>query len=433
MKLVKAICILGPAALAALAAQLAAGQPARTDINPALLYYQAFLLAPEPLPRADDDYLGTTGRGLKLPEGFGNLAAGYDNQFALVRQAARATVPCDWGIDFTAGPATLLPHLARTKAVAVATGLRVMWALQEGRQADARDDLLGAFVLARNVARDGTLIPTLVQQAAELIVSYDFAENFGRFSPETLAQVAQGFAAAPALHTVAECVPAERAMIEGWLLRRVRELQAANPGDDAKTMAGIGELFARAGDIRQDLPRMANYGDAGQTEWWQKVNAAAGGTSEGVVRLVQDLGALSQRAAEVTALPPGKSKSRLQKFQAEIEHSPNPLIAFLSPSWERARLREIKVLVVEAMLRAAIEYKLHGEPGLRTVADPCGQGPFTFQRFSFEGTDRGFQLKSAYDGSGFQESLIFVEKEGPAFLVDGPHVGTGRRALEGKK
>src|SRR5271157_2032243 len=139
MKLRKPMCVW---MLAALTAASAAGQASRTDINPALLYYRAFLLAPEALSDADNDYLGSReGRGQKLPERFGKIVARYDSQFALVRQAARATVPCDWGIDFSRGAGTLLPHLAQAKAVAIAAGLRARWALQEGRQADARDDV----------------------------------------------------------------------------------------------------------------------------------------------------------------------------------------------------------------------------------------------------------------------------------------------------
>lgn len=50
----------------------------------------------------------------------------------------------------------------------------------------ARDDLLAAFVLGRNVSRDGTLIGTLVQHACEAIIFATVAGNFGQFSPETL-------------------------------------------------------------------------------------------------------------------------------------------------------------------------------------------------------------------------------------------------------
>jgi hypothetical protein len=71
------------------------------------------------------------------------------------------------------------------------------------------------------------------------------------------------------------------------------------------------------------------------------------------------------------------------------------------------------------MVRAATEYKLHGEEGLKHIVDPYSQSPFEFQRFVFEGTDRGFELKSTYTTRGTAERLIFVEKDGPPFSVTG--------------
>src|SRR5205809_6213373 len=101
------------------AAPAFAGTPQfRTDINPALRYYQAFILAPDLAP-ADRDFLFERDwRGQKLPEKIGELLGNYDRQFTIVRQAVGATVECDWGIDLTPAPATLLPHLARNKKIA---------------------------------------------------------------------------------------------------------------------------------------------------------------------------------------------------------------------------------------------------------------------------------------------------------------------------
>jgi hypothetical protein len=90
-------------------------------------------LAPDPMSDADDAYLySKEGLSQPSPERYGKIYAGYDNEFKLVRQAAWTTVPCDWGIDLSEGPATLLPHLARCKAVAQAARFRVVWSLDHG-------------------------------------------------------------------------------------------------------------------------------------------------------------------------------------------------------------------------------------------------------------------------------------------------------------
>ncbi len=416
-KCVKSICIL---MLLAGGASVGAGEEAlRTDINPALLYYQAFLLAPEPMSRADMEYLGTKdGHRWKLPERFGKIVPGYDNQFKLVRVAARSTAPCDWGLDTGEGPNTLLPHMARVKAVAQAAVVRVRWELQHGLQAEARDDLLGTVAMARNVSRGGVLISTLVQIATEAIACDIVAENFGRFSADTLKRLADGFEAAPPRGTVAGCIPAEKTMCLDWLARRIQEMQAANPGDDAKAMKTLGELF----DLMVVEPKTGPDANSAQTFSWERLVQAAGGTSQGVLKLIRDLDATAQELKAILTLPYGDFESRANAFKAEVRKSPNPLVPLMVPGWERARGREFRIQVYLAMIRAAVEYKLHGDSGFQAVTDPCGQGPFVLRRFVFQGVDRGFQLTSALNAPD-SRSLIFVEKEGEPFHVDGPRVG----------
>src|SRR5258706_1210344 len=148
-----------------------AAEQARTDINPALSYYQGYLLAPK-LNESDRQYLfETEWRGKHLDERFGGLVEKYDNQFKFLRQAALEKAPCDWGIDMSRGPETLLPALAPAKLTAQTARLRAMWHLQNGRQAEARTEVLDAFVLGRNVSRDGVLISALVQVAIENIIA----------------------------------------------------------------------------------------------------------------------------------------------------------------------------------------------------------------------------------------------------------------------
>ena len=383
-------------------------EPYRTDINPALLYYQAFLLAPAPMSDADRDYLvSKKGKEEKLPERFGQIVAGCDNQFLLVRQAGHATVSCDWGLDYSRGINMMLPHLGRVKAVAQAAQLRAVWDLQHGRQEDARDDLLAAFVLSRNAGSDPILIGALVQDANEAIVYSTVAQNFGQFSPETLKQLVDGFDAAPARRTIAACFSMEKTAGD-WLIRKVLELQKANSDDDA-VMANLREIALAATN--------------GDTNLWSRIVAASAGTSEGVIRLLRETKPLAPRVAEIMALPQPEYEIQAKQFFADCHKSPNPLIDESAIGWEKSRQREFKAQAQLAMIHAAVEYKLHGEAGLKNVMDPFGNGPFGFQRFVFKGVDRGFELKSAYAGADAPFVMIFVEKQGSAFQVTGPDAG----------
>jgi len=388
-------------------------EPYRTDINPALLYYQSFIMGAQ-LPQADHDYLFTNQwQGQQLPARFGELVSQSDNEFKLVRQAAHATVPCDWGIDWSAGPYTFLPHLARVKATIQMAQLRAIWNLQNGLQAGAGDDLIAAFTLARNGSRDNSLIAVLVQIAGEAIVNSTVAANFGRFSPETLKELMEGFDAAPPRGTMANAIATtESHCFSDWAEARVSELRKEYPGDDAKVLDSFRSIFE-------------DFGDAGQldTNTWSRIVAATGGTSEGFLKLVREMQPMYTRLDAIAALPQPEFEVQIKLFYADIRKSSNPLIAAIFPDFEKARVKEFASLTDSAMVRAAVEYKLHGEAGLQSVNDPYGHGPFQFQRFFFEGVDRGFELKSAYAGRGFPEAMIFVEKDGPPFHVNGKYAG----------
>jgi hypothetical protein len=396
-------------ALLILTLPAAHGEPFRTDINPALLYYRAFLLAPDPMSDADRNYLESKkGKEEKLPERFGQIVAGYDNQSRMVRQAAHATVPCDWGVDLSAGPNTLLPHLGRARTVVQAAQLRAVWDLQHGRPEDARDELLASFVLGRNAGKDGLLIGALVQCAIEGQTYGTVAQHFGEFPPQILKELEEGFDAAPARYPMAACIPTGK-YFGDWILSKFQEMQKAHPGDDAKVMAGFREMVLAVTDHDTNL--------------WSQIVAASAGTSEGVVKLLGEVDSLIPRVAELMALPQPEYEIQTQQFFADCHKSPNPFIAKSVLGWEKGRPREFRVQAQLAMVHAAAEYKLHGEAGLKSVMDPFGNGPFAFQRFVFKGVDRGFELKSAYAGADAPFVMIFVEKQGPAFEISGPDAG----------
>jgi hypothetical protein len=388
------------------------GKLFRTDINPALRYYQAFLEMPN-LPEPDHQELFVREwRGQPLNERFGELVSKYDTEFRFLREAARAEVPCDWGIDLTEGPDALLPGLARAKAAAQVSRLRVMWHLQNGRQVAARDDLLAAFALGRNVSRDGVLVSALVQIAIENISQSIVAENFHQFQPETLQQIVDGMSAAPARGTIAQCIPAERHSFHDWLLRKVQEVQHANPRDNAKTVERLSELFARVGGEAEPDKAFA-----------ARVMEAGGGTTEGVLKLIRELAPLYDQVAALMTLPHGPFEEQMARFMADVEKHSNPLVPKLFTVFAKCRTREFAALVRLAMLRAGVEYKLRGEAGLNSVADPCGNGPFAVRRFIFEGEDHGFELRSAYNGRGHEEVLIFLEKASLPIFLDGKNAG----------
>ncbi len=404
-----------PLALLALAVSASGAESFRTDINPALLYYQSFLVAPQAMANEDFDYLYARDSRIQLPDKFGKIAEDYDRQFKLVRRAAHSTVPCDWGIDLSDGPDALLPHLARAKAVAQATRVRVLWDLQNGRQEDAQADLVAAVVLGRNASSDGTIISILVQLAVESIEYSTLAETFGHFTPAALQHLEEGLAAAPARRTFAQGIEFEDKNFRGWLVNKIKGYQQAHPGDDAKVLEEIHAL----------LPSFQNP-DKIESGVWERLLRAAGNTSDGILKLLEAQQSLKEEFAHIVALPYAQADPALKEFTKRVDASTNPFVSLTFPPIAQSSRREFRVQVWEAMVKAAIEYQLHGESGFKAVRDPCGNGPFTMERFHFGGVDRGFILKSSYTGSGFPEVLIFVETDGMPFYVDGPKAGKAR-------
>ena len=159
---------------------------------------------------------------------------------------------------------------------------------------------------------------------------------------------------------------------------------------------------------------------------WERITQAGGNTSDGIMRLLRQEDLAYDRLAKVMALPFSQFDQQAKAFAADLDREQNPMVAEALAACFKARQREFRTQVLMAMVRAAVEYRLHGESGLLSVKDPCGQGPFAFERFMFEGVERGLRLESAFHGSGFPEVMIFVDKPGHPFFLAGPHAGEAR-------
>ncbi|MBI3417379.1 MAG: hypothetical protein HY043_18965 [Verrucomicrobia bacterium] len=410
MKTIKSVLLL--AGLLATSATLQAASPYRTDVNPALIYMQAFSLLPE--RSAEEQKLFENRQTSRVNEKYGALAVRYDTVFRLVRRAADLKQRADWGVDFADGPEMLLPHLAKAKAVAQAAQFRARFFLESGKEDEAVQDLLGALALGRQASADGTLISTLVQIAIDHIVDYTVAENFYAFSPEALKKLMDGIDASPTGNTISQCIGMGERFFMTWYQRKIEEFQAAHRGDEAKVVSNIRELLAAT--LVDESNREKNYERADQ------FIQAAGGTSDGMLALVAALGPLYNEMQAVATLPYDRFGPANTAFFDKIQNSNNVLAKELFPALGKARNKEFRYQARLEMLRAAVQFRLNGEAGLKSVRDPFGSGPFNYRRFVFQNVDRGFELKSSYPEEP-AEVIIFVEKSGPPFTVVGPSAG----------
>lgn len=389
-----------------------AAEPHRTDINPALLYWQAFAMLPDLSEDDQKHFFELDWRNRPMDQHAGELTSRFDATFRLLRQAAESKVRCDWGIDLSPGPDTFLPHLAKAKRCSQAAVLRARWFIREGRPAAARDDLIAAFVLGRNVATDGVVISTLVQLAIEGIVTGDIVQQWPLIQPSMINELLLAFEKAPARSTVGASIKTERAMFYGWLVRKVQQIQSTSPSEDdaLKTLTLL-------------LDRIVAEPGQDRTGFGADVIDAAGNSTAGLLAYLRQAEPLYIELEKVMQLSYSRFEPAMAQLRDRVADHPNLIVREFMPALLNVRLKEFRAISRLAMLQAAYQHHLDPVAGLGRVPDPFGTGPFEMSRFTLDGVDRGFKLRSQLRMPEFPEVLIFAEKTGSAFYIDGPKAG----------
>jgi hypothetical protein len=375
----------------------------RTDVNPALTYWQAFAARPEFTPEEQklwEKHWDT----IPLGNEFTPLVERLDPSFRLFRRAVQCTQPCDWGYDFADGPELLLPGLAKAKNTAQQAVFRARYFLERGREDDAVQDLLAAFVLGRHASTDGTLISALVQIAVESIVADCVAINFHYFSRESLKRLSDGIEASPARGTIARSTQFEKEALYGWFARKIREIRARHGGNEQNAMAEIRSLLVKTTTDEESKTAP----EQGPTAKAEAMIAAAGGTSEGLLDYIDEGTRIYDELVLIAQLPYAEFQQQIKGFDERIEGQSNLFVKQLIPALGKARSREFTALNRLAMLRAAIAYRLEGEAGYKNVQDPFGSGPFGFRRVENHPNGQGRIV-----GSGFELSSELINVSGP--------------------
>lgn len=390
----------------------------RRDINPALIYFQAYQAMPQ-LNEEDTKHLFETSldsipSGKPFDERARKLLTEYDNSFKLLNRARFSQVPCEWGYDLSDGPEALLGGLAPAKRLTQAAVLRAHAALDDNNFEKAASDLLAAFVTGRNLATDGILISSLVQFAIENIVNSYVAGHYYRFTPEQLDSLIAQMDAAPRRGLVAATIAAEKTSFFGYTYRRTEALIAEAQGNS-------GQFWTRFQAFWD--PIATDYETKKTSPTAAELKQLTGGNPAQIIQLLNEMPALYDETERVLALPWSEFSQAHSALTARITASSNPFIKEFFPVFHNLRGKEFSVLVRHEMIRAAAAYKKGGPQAFAAVADPLTGKPFEFTRFQFEGVDRGFKLRTPVQFRDFDEVLIFVEKPGKPFRLDGKNAG----------
>ncbi len=377
--------------VAALTGFAGAGSLPRTDVNPALLYWQAFNLFPR-LTEAEAEAFLT--EPPSLPQGEGErIAAQYDNAFRLIRRAVLMRVSCDWGTDLADGPRALIANVARLRHTVQAAQARAHYALEAGRPRDAAEDLVATLVLGRHSGARRTLVATMVGIGTEEAVVAFVAANFDRFSPESLRLLVQQCDAAPPRPTVRQAMETERVVFWAWLIARLEDIQAACPDDTSKGLAGVRELFRSAVG---DGDRMVD-----------DLIEDCGHTTTGLVTSLRQLGGFYDQVSKIAGSTPPALEDETAAMQERVASHPNHLPQMFIPDVGGARKSEIRAATHAVMLRAAVALRLEGQAGFQKVRDPFGTGPFTLRPVTSRSGQASFELESELGRSWTNLALSF--------------------------
>src|SRR5688572_16465654 len=402
----KTVCLFLCLLLAA-PAMRAADVPAGSS-NPALTYWQALMELPDLSP--GEQALLDGFRDAPLEDEYEALVHRYDPALRLVAKAANLrNYHCDWGIDLQDGPDTLLPHLARAKTLTRAAQMRARYFLQQKKESQVISDLAGTFVLGRRLATDGILISALVQIAVESIVVQTVAENFHQFTDAGLVALVVALHAAPPRETIGRALSYGERTLVAWYAKKIKEIQAKHQSESA-ALAEIRELLAEKTSETKDYRKADEF------------LKASGGRIEGLIANVRATDALYDEMERIAKLDYSDFLRVNQEFFDKIETSTNPFVMTFFPALKKPQEKEFLVRSRIEKVRAAVQFRVHGETGVAAIRDPMGGGTFRVGRFSFEGEDRGFKVVSAHPADS-PDRMIFIEKPGKPIHVIGIHAG----------
>lgn len=352
-----------------LAAQPASHRPAiKSSDNAALVYWQAIALMPE-LTEAQDEAVGNW-RSAEANPVRADLVNKIEPVIRLMMQGA-AKEHADWGIDFSPGPHTLLPHLQQVRRLSRLGLAAATQKMQENKPQEAAEIAIAVMRMGRHIAPAGTLIEMLVQVAIQDTATAWIARHAPRMTPEARKYILAELDRLPPAATTASSMKGETLFLD-WA-RKQFEAGRVEAIHDLASGEGIeAQVKGLQGADRKQLLQWLDEAEA----WYQEAVAAA-------------------------QQPYPQVRDAVAKVLEKVEASDNQLAKVFFPSIERVWIIEHRAQANLAMLRAGLE-KLNG--GRQMARDPYGDGAF---KVVDHAGGRGFTLHSDLRMDNKPVELVF--------------------------
>jgi hypothetical protein len=354
------------------AAAAAAAAPPVGEGNAALQYYQAFAMMFDGLDKSIDEWNTVSVEGEILA-----MLSDTNPRLGYLHAGARMD-RCDWGIDFTPGPATLMPHLNEAHRLARLALLRARYRFEQARWQPGVEDTLATMELARDVGVTPVLICLLVQYRMDDMAGELTARHLNRFDRATLDLLAGRLDELPARDILRWVWAQESTYFVDWTIARLAEIEKEVGGDRAKWEERV---LALPLFLKEDA---------------DKLRAMGVPPPDGFRSLLGSVKTFLAEMGPATDLPAAEQDARLAELYKPFEAEPVAR-QFLIPSQEKIFQTRRRWQARRAMLTAAVGVVREGADALKQerYADPFGKGPFEYRK-----TGGGFELQSrlTYEG-----------------------------------
>jgi RNA polymerase sigma factor (sigma-70 family) len=346
-----------------------AGAAADRGANAALHYGQAFIA----LRRGAGDQEKLIAGCLTMPLDAHAREVVNRSAYALRMMRRGAALPrCDWATDRERGIEIPYTHGEGARVLSALACLRARLRFEEGRDAEAVEDIVSALALARHVSRDGTLDSLWAGDEIEQRMSEALAPFLPRLGAPMIKDLKARLDALPAPGSVATATMRMEEDLLSWIVGEVKE---------AKDEESLLDFFGQLGSGPKEPEKRRAEGRALLRE--------CGGTAEGALKYAEEMRRSQAALAKTLGLPPDQVDRELEREETKL--AGNPVFKLFAPVLHNIRWRQARADVRRSLLSAALAVRLDGREALKNHPDPVVGGPFEY--VAFEG---GFELRSRF-------------------------------------
>jgi hypothetical protein len=365
-----------------------ADAPLDLGANAALQYWQAFAQLPR-MTEAQEHKFDAECLTMPLDAHARELVTRADYAFRMMHRAA-ALPHCHWGIGYEEGIELLLPHAQAARTLSALACLRARIRFEDGRNAEAVEDIVDTITLGRHVSMDGSLITVLVDYAIEQRAGEALARYLPGLDAGTIKDLKVRLDSLPPFRTAAQgLVPFEEKAGLDWFIRKIKEQK-----DEESLLTFLSAFLSRQGDTPEQ-----------RREKGRAFLEECGGTQDGVVKMAEETRPCYARGVKMLERPLDQCE---KEFELEArKQAGNPVFKTIFPPISRMRLNQARAEVRRALLAAALDVQLDGPEALKKHPDPVIGGPFEWT--PFEG---GFELRSKFKPADGNPWALVVGRRG---------------------